>query len=334
MELCLWGLLFVPARARDLVLVVYDDRCNLCRRAIAALAFLNVRKTYELQGLSRSHDVLEEFKLDSTAVQKNIHGIFRGNVYVGYALYELITRRNPILWPFFPVLVIGRWLRIGPALYGLFARNRHRMFGTCELTSPVPGPEPHERRPPRVASLLIVAWTIALVTFVLEIPQLRGQLTKIGLPKEVLLDQWILSADRDVGLQQPNVFNEADLRAGDLWPVVYRIGPERPGTLVPFNAPDGHRLAYHRNDIVYYGISLGWRVAAERADAAALHRPGGRQFELLAKLMRFDKKRQGIAGPEAYRVKIFRSPVSNSRIHDTDSRFARTLVYTYSAVIP
>ena len=50
--------------------------------------------------------------------------------------------------------------------------------------------------------------------------------------------------------------------------------------------------------------------------------------------MRFDKKRQDIAGPEAYRVKIFRSPVSNSRIHDTDSRFARTLVYTYSAVIP
>src|SRR3954447_22912113 len=133
-EACLWALIFLPPRARTLTAVLYDDGCNLCRRAVAILRVLNApRQTYELLALSRHEDLLQEHGLTPEAVQESIHGIHDGRVLVGYALYELISRRNPLLWPVWPLMVLGRLLGVGPRIYTWVASNRRHLFGTCEL---------------------------------------------------------------------------------------------------------------------------------------------------------------------------------------------------------
>ena len=63
---------------------------------------------------------------------------------------------------------------------------------------------------------------------------------------------------RNHGLESPNVFNRTDLSMSEHWPILYRYSDSGEPELVPFNGPDGERLAYHGYDELYFGNSVRW----------------------------------------------------------------------------
>lgn len=62
-----------------------------------------------------------------------------------------------------------------------------------------------------------------------------------------------------IGAQNVDVFNYLDLRTNESYTTVARLGPDGQEVLLPFNAADGRRLAWHFSERTYYGISLPWR---------------------------------------------------------------------------
>jgi predicted DCC family thiol-disulfide oxidoreductase YuxK len=335
LEVCLWVAVFVVARPREQVAVLFDDRCNLCKRAVQLLKVLNPLAVYDFRPMSRNRELAEQHGAAPEDVEANIHGVWRGRLYVGYALYEVVTRANPLLWPLYPLMVLGRWLRVGPAIYAWVVRRRRRIFGVCEPYTPQPAASPPPNLPhgaPALAAALMAFWLGATLLFVIEVPQIRSGLAKVGVPYHRLPSEEAAEVFPRMGLIQPNVFNNGDLRTGDRWAVISRQtedGWER----VPFNGSDGERLGYHRSDVIYYGSSILWRHAVQAADVAALHQEGQFGNEALGAIMRYDKHREGIDVPVRYRVEIFGNRSSEWTL-SAHERFRNTRMHSYSEMVP
>ena len=109
---------------------------------------------------------------------------------------------------------------------------------------------------------------------------------------------------RNHGLESPNVFNRTDLSMSEHWPLLYRLPISGEPELVPFNGPDGERLAYHRYDELYFGNSVRWRRGMIDRDIRSEHQPGRLGYELIARVLIFDHRRQGFEEPMRYQVDI------------------------------
>jgi hypothetical protein len=89
----------------------------------------------------------------------------------------------------------------------------------------------------------------------------------VGVAGALIALPWIGGANRvrviseHLGIGPTDVFNALDLRTNESYATIARIRPNGAETLLPFNAPDGKRLAWHDSERVYYGISLPWRRA-------------------------------------------------------------------------
>jgi hypothetical protein len=108
-----------------------------------------------------------------------------------------------------------------------------------------------------------------------------------------------------IGLDAPQVFNEADLQMGEKWPVIYRVHASGNRALVPLTGEDGERLAYHKNDLLYFGNSLRWHRRMIESDPEFYNRPGETGFEQLREVCYYDYVREQITEPMHYEVRIF-----------------------------
>ncbi len=145
------------------------------------------------------------------------------------------------------------------------------------------------------------------------------------------LPEWISdSALVHSGLVAPNVFNREDLTMGDRWPVLERADGSEPGP-VPFDGPDGERLAYHRSDLLYFANSLPWRRGMIAVtDLASYHRPGGRGYEYARRLATYDFRRHGSTGHGVYRCRLFRNRASQVALGNDPIRYRPELVYEFT----
>jgi hypothetical protein len=107
------------------------------------------------------------------------------------------------------------------------------------------------------------------------------------------------------GLDAPQVFNDADLRMGDRWPVIHRIDADGQRTLVPFNGNNGERLAYHKNDLLYFGNSLRWRRRMIGNEPQAYNAPGSTGYEQIREVCFYDAARNDAESVTGYEVRIF-----------------------------
>jgi hypothetical protein len=114
-----------------------------------------------------------------------------------------------------------------------------------------------------------------------------------------------------VGLDAPQVFNDADLRMGERWPVIHRIDENGQRTLVPFNGNDGERLAYHKSDMLYFGNSLRWRRRMIGNDPAAYNAPGATGYEQIREVCYYDAARNGGGSATEYDVRIFENQAAH-----------------------
>lgn len=107
------------------------------------------------------------------------------------------------------------------------------------------------------------------------------------------------------GLDAPQVFNEADLRMGERWPLIERIDASGKRERIPFNGDDGERLAYHRSDLLYFGNSLRWRRRMIASDPRRYNAPGNTGYEQIREVCSYDYARSGLIEPVRYEVQIY-----------------------------
>jgi predicted DCC family thiol-disulfide oxidoreductase YuxK len=328
LELILWGALFLRVPARSRVAIYYDDFCNLCKRSVQTLRAIDLAGTFDFRPASSNGADAAKSGIDLSQLSVSLHGVFRGRVYVGYDLYFLITRRAPLLWILAPLLWLLRVLRIGPAVYAAVARNRRRVFGTCEVAYDA-NRHAAARFPLPTSRLLAPALGLVCGAFValfygtlfLRLPDLSS-----GIPRAV-------EGIYRLGFEVPNVFNSTDLRMSDQWRVVYRQSDDSTWQLVPLHALDGQKLLYPRVvDILYFGNSLPWRRQALEEDDLIAFAHGAVGDSLMQRLIAFDERLRNARGGR-YRVEIYRNHGSDPHRRDP-GKYVPQLVYSYEVARP
>lgn len=228
-ELILWFAYFAtgPAlgnAAGPSVAILFDDRCNLCDRTVKVLSALDLFGRLEFRpirrnvGFAADHGVtLEEGLTDLVGVDMQT-----GARVSGFGLYESLSGRVMLLWPFKPVMVLGRLTRIGPAVYRWIADRRTKLFGVCEFSN-IPdqlylAPELHVADAPAPAyrprlgrlTLSVVA-TLGVMgaAFLVRLPILT--LDVDDYPVASWSKALVGSAPSAFGIHRINVFNEEDL---------------------------------------------------------------------------------------------------------------------------
>jgi predicted DCC family thiol-disulfide oxidoreductase YuxK len=320
MELWLWAALFVRVPSRKPVEVFYDDFCNLCKGTVKTLRMIDAFGSFKFRPASTNAEAAAVHGIDVNQLSASLHGLYEGRVYVGYDLYLLMTTRAPLLWIFAPILWLGRLLRFGPRLYEVVARNRRRMFGTCEVAY-----DANRRQPTALKTSAVVRPVMSVIcavflvlfasTLFLRVPDLASR--PLEEPRGI----------HRLAFDVPNVFNAADLQMSDIWPVIYR---DNDGTweLVPLHALDGQKLLYPRGvDILYFGNSLRWRRLALNQDGVKFSQPGGKGYELVQRAIAFDDRLRGRKGGR-YKVEIYRTSGTDPTRMDR-AKYAPELVYTY-----
>ncbi len=217
-ELILWGICFAQLSPAKHVTVLYDDYCNLCKRTVQFLNAINFIQAFDFRPLSKNLKLLEEHSLSRETVERNIHAIKDGRLYVGYDFYKVITHVHPLLFPFYPLLELGALTRIGPRIYKYIADRRKELFGVCEVSFDV---NKRVERKPRLAAqrqavsnfyigFTLLSWFFYVSTFSVLTP-VRSYIPPIPSSMNYLYE---------VGLVTPNVFNSVDLAMGDQWYII------------------------------------------------------------------------------------------------------------------
>ncbi len=112
--------------------VIYDGECRFCRRQIAWLRRLDVRRQLAFLSLhspevARRYDDLshEQLMSEMAVVTRD------GDRYFGASALRYLTKQLPTLWCFMPLLHIPGSLPLWSWLYGQVARRRY-LFGRVE----------------------------------------------------------------------------------------------------------------------------------------------------------------------------------------------------------
>lgn len=242
--------------------VAYDDRCNLCDRTVQFIKAVDLFNRIELRPLSKNIDWLNSLKIDHRDALTDLYGVEVANgnkATKGYDLYLLLAKYVLILTPFYPFLLVGRYIG-GPAMYRFVADRRTRIFGVCNLPSPkpeyrllpagkVPATEIGDRNPITPISLHFV---LLAAFYLVSMPA-----PFIGLSGGTF--RGLSGAAHYYGITPINVFNATDLRMAENWFTISTIDENGGKELIPLLDAEGKRLAMHRSDRVYFGYTVKFR---------------------------------------------------------------------------
>ena len=334
-EACLWALLWVRPRATPAVQVLYDDRCNLCRGTVRVLRALDPLKAFAFLPLSSNEDFAAKHGATVEAILEDLHGVRRDRLLRGYDLYRALARSNPLLWPFVPLLELGRLTRLGPMIYAAVARRRRRLFGTCELGG---APEPQTAVPARVQSAAVAATSVTLLallalTMMMSVRQTQGLWKSLGLrPWPDAVELKFHEARSLIGFLPPNVFNADDLKLSEHWWTATWTAPDGRSGQVPLNDVDGDRGIYHTSDVLYFANSLVWRRVLIKTDP--LVAIADRELRLLLdNALRYHRRRMGGRGPFRYVIRVYGNRSANVSL-PPEKRYRTILLAQYVTSIP
>jgi len=266
MILFIWFWNLFPAKEARSLNMLYDDRCNLCDRTVRTLRILDLHHVIHFRPVSQNLDYAKVVKVSQDELYKNLYSWDRGSerVYAGYEFYLHLCRRVLLLMPFYPILLLFKYLLVGPLIYKTVAAYRIRWFGVCRL--------PTNTKVEVSSALLETSFdkkdnsaiektffrpflqTSFLLSFIF-LSIMPGSPTQANITKhwpEIIRSAHIFSWTRI------NVFNREDLGMSQHFFTVYAIrktGDE----LLPLTGADGSRLDWHKSDRAYFGNTLRWR---------------------------------------------------------------------------
>jgi predicted DCC family thiol-disulfide oxidoreductase YuxK len=248
--------------------IAYDDRCNLCDRTVQFIKYADIFQRIELRPLSKNIDWLVSLGISQDDAMKDLYGVDvqNGNrTASGYDFYILLARSVLLLWPFYPLLVLGRWLRIGPVIYRFVAERRVRAFGVCEIPSvkksyafassnQAPSVSIQRNDPIAIVSLHVL---LLAFFYIITIPAPFLGWSGVHFPAQLAMTKLRLVAAAHIyGIAPINVFNRTDLRMSEHWFTISIVAPDQSEKLLPIFSEDGERLSMHESDRVYFGNTL------------------------------------------------------------------------------
>lgn len=277
-EFLFWAALFISPTMlgkRGDIKIAYDDRCNLCDRTVNFLKRIDIFGRIELKPVSQNKDWLKKNNIAVEDAMTDLFGIIdtkNRQVYSGYGLYEMLSRKLVLLWIAYPVLFLGRLSRIGPEVYRFIAARRTDLFGVCQIPTKKPENAISISSPPEKyierQSLIIpvfIHWIIFSIIYIMTIP--APFVGYHGVPKALSIKslnkpaRYSSRAAHIYGLARINVFNRTDLRMAENWFTIEYKDENQEWKLVPIFNKEGKRLELHQSDRVYYGTTLKFRRA-------------------------------------------------------------------------
>ncbi|GJO97055.1 hypothetical protein NJB18001_07330 [Mycobacterium marinum] len=259
-ELLLWAGIFwsrAGITAPGQLSVVFDDKSKLCDRTVQAVRAVDIFDRVKLVNASENLELLQSHGISDERALADPHGIdeVTGGVVSGYDCCTRVTRNVVLLWPAYPILLFGKWFRLGTTTYGWIAGRRHTLLGAYT--------KPSGKRPARsldaasddfsqltVTRAMLLHASFLAVFFVVAIP--APYIGHQGRPNPLAEGAHIY------GMAPINVFNENDLRLAENW-FTLSLLTDHGETLIPVLAEDGSRLGYHASDRVYFGKTAQWR---------------------------------------------------------------------------
>lgn len=321
-EILIWIMIYFPTKmAKERLQIIYDDHCNLCKKAMLFFKKYNFNDKYKFSALSKNRELYENNSLTEKEVKTYMVGWYKGKLFIGYDLYFRLIMVNTLFWFLIPVFVLGYITGLGRKIYNLIAEHRYRLFGVCELSF---DDEIQEKTLPilfdfrsKLMNYIYSGFIVLMMIFVLfRYPYIREFVVPKVPSKIHHIAQFAIFK---VGLEVPIVFNKTDLSLGDNWMVIYRKESNKEWEFVPLVAEDGHRLNYegydvfhytnHNSDFLYYGTTLSYRRGILRIDDFDDYHTNGFGAKSLEKRINYDYKHKELTGQIDYKVIVY---VSNS----------------------
>lgn len=238
--------------------IAFDDTCNLCDRTVRFVRIVDVFERTQLKPASKNKPWLAEYGITYERAMEDLHGIdtATGRYVAGYDFYITLARQLVLLWPLYPILLLGKWLAIGPRIYRWIAERRRALFGYCEVPTAKRSAVVYEMAEDRHQQRIIGAVAMHII--------LLGLFYLIAIPAPYVgRTGWhntLADAAHINGTGPINVFNATYLRMAENWFTLSFIGNDGE-VLMPLLTPEGARLSYHRSDRVYFGNTLYFRRA-------------------------------------------------------------------------
>lgn len=279
-EVLLWIFWFVPRRGtptipvmrNPAIVVLYDDMCGLCQGTRRVLGRLDTTNAVVWAPVSESGDALRVLAVSRSDATQDITAVTSsGRVVFGYDFYLRVAPWIPLLAPSVPLLLVGRWLRVGPAIYSLVRARRNRKAEFCQLT-----PEsdrsglsdvvpvlnqfvergrtgPSEQRPPEWEGIFLATLMLSALFYASTNP-LVGR----SVDTSVLTPSIVKTLSSTYGLNPIDVFNETDLKMSEHW-ITVSVFSEGQWRLLPITYTNGARGALQQLDSLYFGHTLQFR---------------------------------------------------------------------------
>lgn len=329
-EIIIWLIIFLPIKKNDEnVTIFYDDFCSLCKKAMKLFKYINFNGKYNFIAISTNQAIYSNYNLTEKDVKSYMAGKYKEKIYVGFDLYVILIRCNPLLWILFPIFMIGKYTRIGYLIYNYIAEKRFKFFETCEISYE---DDIKEADTPlkvyknfdfsKVAYFIYSAIIIYFLIF--SFTPIQKSVYHKALPIN------FIKLFKQFGIETPNVFNETDLSMGNKWMVIYRKNNEK-YELTPLIGENGERLDYtginfllfsnHNSDILYFGTTL--RQARDmielktKSDLINYYTQERGKKTLLTRLI-YDYKINNLKGEVNYKAVIYASN-SSKATHDSSS---------------
>ena len=211
-EIILWFIIFYPIKmSQNVISIIYDDHCNLCKKAMMFFKKYNFNNRYKFIALSKNRVLYEEHRLTEKEVKTYMVGWYKGELYKGYDLYFRLMLVNPLFWMLIPLFIIGYITGIGRIVYNKVAENRYKVFGQCELSfedeiqkTVMPKSFSYNKK---IVNIFYIFFISLIMFFVLlQFPYIGG----IVAPKMPKVKDVLNVLNFKMGLEIPIVFNNAD----------------------------------------------------------------------------------------------------------------------------
>ncbi len=342
LEIILWLIIFFPIRisSENKVKIIYDDYCNLCKKAMLFFKKYNFNNRYEFIALSKNRELYEKHNLTEKEVKTYMVGWYKGKLYKGYNLYFRLMLVNPLFYILVPIFIIGYLTGLGKLIYNYIAERRYKVFGQCEISFY----DEIQRndiahfsnfKPKFLSRFLLVYMFFLISFFLLRFPYV-GDKVSPRIPG--IVQSYLKKTIYKVGLEVPVVFNDVDLSMGDNWMVLYKKNEQGEWDLIPISGEDGHRMSYngsdimhftnHNSDFLYFGTTLRYRRTILKVeDYKAFHEEGfGR--ESFEKRVKYDYVKTAMKGNVSYKIMVYSNTSSKvSHWEATPERHERELKY-------
>lgn len=342
LELILWGIIFCPLYTpTKKIQILYDDKCNLCKKAMRFIKWINTNEIYVFVPVSKNRIFYEQYALTEVEVKTYMVGFYDGKILKGYDLYMYIIKKNPFLIIFYPLFLLGKITKIGPLIYNLIAKNRYKLLDTCEISFD----DILQKSTPCFVSDTNMAFSKFIYSFYLvciflfiltnnagykSIFQQNKSFTAFGISYKKFCKR--------IGIDVPIVFNNVDLSMGDSFMTIKKLVNDE-WNLIPITGENGERLNYlncdimlfsnHNSDMLYFGQTLKYRrmLISGIKDPILFHESGfGKQH--IDFLIKYDYAVTNEKLPITYKVEVFTSNSSKIELFKpADERHNLTKVY-------